>query len=47
MNTAQQLLVRMGVDSLVVTLAHKVGMSTSHTQSGPGRIHKQGKDKTN
>jgi len=46
MNTAQQLLVRMGVDSIVVTIAHKVGMSTSHTRSGPGRIHKQGKDNT-
>ncbi len=45
MNEAQKLMVRMGVDSTVVLLAHKTPkFSKSHTKKGPGRIHKQGRD---
>ena len=43
-NTAQKLYQSLGVD---IALMYVVGSSKlqSHTKSGPGRIHKQGKNK--
>lgn len=47
LNTAQRLLVALGVDDLRL-VAHNAGRNESHTKTGPGRKHAQGKaeDKT-
>lgn len=42
LNTAQRLLVALGVDDLRL-VAHKREQSESATKRGPGRKHKQGK----
>lgn len=44
-NYAQRLLILLGVDNLVVMLAHKRGRFPHNTKRGPGRRHLQGKIK--
>jgi hypothetical protein len=44
-NYAQRLLILLGVDDLVVMLAHKRGRMPHNTKRGPGRRHLQGKPK--
>lgn len=43
MNQAQMLMMRMGVNPMVVMLAHHTVKPGSHTKRGPGRRHCQGK----
>lgn len=44
-NTAQQILLALGVEPQVVLLGHYKEKSRSHTKKGPGRMHQQGKPK--
>lgn len=43
LNTAQQLYRFLGVPETKLTLGHLILKSASHTKSGPGRKHSQGK----